>query len=67
MNNKDELWREAKRRCRLSAEAIRMAKEMGMNPRSLMKNIPSQSQRWKMPVEQWIRSIYEKRHRSGRD
>lgn len=28
-----------------------MAKEMGLNPRSLIKNIPSPSQPWKQPVE----------------
>ncbi|UCE48303.1 MAG: hypothetical protein JSW47_22225 [Phycisphaerales bacterium] len=41
-NKKDKLWAEAKRRCCLNAEDVRMAKEMGLNPRSLIKNIPSQ-------------------------
>ena len=59
-NMKDALWAEAKRRCRLSAEDIRMAKEMALNPRSLIKNIPSKSQQWKSPVRVWIREIYEK-------
>ncbi len=26
-------WAEAQRRCRLSDEAVRMAKELGLNPR----------------------------------
>ena len=38
-----------------------MAKELGLNPRSLIKNIPSPSQQWKLPVKQWIRELYEKR------
>ena len=43
-NKKDVLWAEAKRRCRLNNEDIRMAKELGLNPRSLIKNIPSNTQ-----------------------
>jgi len=46
--NGDE-WQEAKRRCRLSDEEVRMAKELGFKPRSLIKNIPAKSQPWKAP------------------
>ena len=59
------LWVEAKRRCRLNNEDIRMAKEMGLNPRSLIKNIPSRSEPWKSPVRDWIREIYEKRQKKA--
>jgi hypothetical protein len=59
-----DLWAEAKKRCRLSAEAVAMAKEMGLNPRSLIKNIPSPSQPWKQPVDAWVREIYAKRGRT---
>ena len=37
-------WQEARRRCGLSDEDVRMAKELGFRPRSLLKNIPSKSQ-----------------------
>ena len=57
----DRAWDEAKRRCRLSNEDIRMAKELGMSPRGLIKNIPSKAQRWKAPVNLWIRNLYAKR------
>jgi hypothetical protein len=50
-----DLWAEAKRKCRLSAESLRMAKELGLAPRSLLRNIPSPSQPWKAPVHVWIR------------
>ena len=60
-SKKDKLWAEAKSKCRLSSEALVMAKEMGLNPKSLIKNIPSPSQRWKAPVEEWIRDMYENR------
>ena len=54
-------WAEAKCRCRLNDEEMRMAKEMGLNPRSLIKNIPSKRQPWKAPVKVWIREMYMKR------
>ncbi len=38
-----------------------MAKELGLNPRSLIKNIPSPTQRWKAPVEEWVRELYQRR------
>lgn len=58
---RDALWAEAKQRCRLNREDIRMAKEMGLNPRSLIKNIPSKSEPWKLPVKDWIHEMYQKR------
>ena len=58
---KDKLWIEAKSKCHLNSEDIRIAKEMGLNPRSLIKNIPSKSQPWKSPVKVWIHEMYEKR------
>ena len=60
-NKKDVLWTEAKHRCHLNTEDIRIAKEMGLNPRSLIKNIPSKTEQWKLPVKHWIREMYQKR------
>ena len=57
---KDRLWIEAKSKCRLNTEEIRMAKELGLNPVKLIKNIPSKSQPWKLPVKEWLHKIYEK-------
>ncbi len=56
-----DLWAEAKRKCRLNAETLRMARELGLTPRSLLKNIPGPSQLWKAPVHLWIREMYAKR------
>ncbi|MGM0845079.1 MAG: hypothetical protein ACQEUT_08890 [Bacillota bacterium] len=39
-----EAWAEAKKRCRLNEADIRMAKELGMTPKGLIKNIPSPNQ-----------------------
>jgi len=58
---REEQWNEARKRCRLSDEEVGMAREMGLNPLSLIKNIPSPSQRWKAPVSQWIRRMYARR------
>jgi hypothetical protein len=57
---RDQAWVEAKRRCELNQDDIRKAKELGLNPRKLIKNIPSKSQQWKAPVKYWIRELYEK-------
>ena len=61
-NKQDNIgWAEVKRRCRLNAEDVRMAKELGFNPKSLVKNIPSKNQPWKMPVKDWIRDLHNKK------
>ena len=61
-SDQQQLWAEAQRRCRLSDEAVRMAKELGLSPRSLIRNIPAPTQQWQAPVEDWVRQIYTKRH-----
>lgn len=38
---------------------VRMAKELGLNPKSLIKNIPNKSQNWKKPVYLWILEMYQ--------
>jgi len=58
MKNEEE-WKKAKKLCRLSEEDIRMARELGMGPRGLIKNIPNPRERWKAPVKVWIRNLYE--------
>jgi hypothetical protein len=57
----DPMWAKAKQVCRLNMDDIRMAKELGISPKSLMKNQPAPSQRWKLPVKLWIRELHEKR------
>ena len=60
----DPQWAKAKNVCRLNMEDIRMAKALGLSPRTLMKNNPTPTQRWKAPVKYWIRDLYEKRFAS---
>ena len=61
-NKMDIEWKEAKKKCRLNAETVQMAKELGLNPKSLIKNIPNKSQNWKKPVYSWIREMYWERN-----
>lgn len=65
MAYKQELWDEAKKKCRIGDEEIRMAKEMGLNPKSLIKNIPNKSEKWKAPTKDWIHDMYDKRQRKS--
>lgn len=55
----DTLWPEAKKRCRLNEADVKMAKELGLTPKSLLKNIHGPNQKWKAPVKLWIREMYE--------
>ena len=57
----DPQWAKAKQVCRLNMEDIQMAKELGLSPKALMKNQPSPSERWKLPVKLWIRELHSKR------
>ncbi len=56
----DAMWAEAKKKCRLNNEDIALAKRLGLNPRSLIKNISSKSEPWKAPVKDWLHKIDEK-------
>ncbi len=55
-------WKKAKALCHLSNEEITMAKKLGMTPKSLIKNIPNKNQKWKLPVKDWVRSLYYEKH-----
>jgi hypothetical protein len=57
----DLQWAKAKQVCRLNMEEIQLAKELGLSPKTLMKNQPSPSQQWKLPVKLWICELHTKR------
>ena len=56
---------DAKRRCRLSDKDIQLAKRLGLNPRSLIKNIPNKFEPWKAPVSEWLHEIDAKRQKKS--
>ena len=57
---REEEWKEVKKRCKVGDETVRMAKELGINPRTMIKNIPSKAEKWKAAVDVWIREMYDK-------
>ena len=61
----EQLWQEAKKKCRLNVEDIERAKRLGINPKSLMKNVPNKSEQWKAPVSDWLREIESKRDKKA--
>jgi hypothetical protein len=61
---REEDWSTARKQCQLSAEEVRMARELGLNPRKLSRHVPSPVQGWKLPVGAWVRELYSKRHRA---
>ena len=61
----DELWKQAKAKCRLNMEEIELAKKLGINPKSLMKNVPNKSETWKAPVGDWLREIDATRQKNA--
>ena len=58
-NKKNPDWAKAKKLCRLSHEEGALAQRLGFTPRALIGNIPSPTQRWKAPVKEWVRDLYE--------
>jgi len=65
MAHSDELWKQAKQKCRLNEEDIARAKRMGLNPKNLIKNIPNKSEPWKSPVKDWLIEIESKREKKA--
>ena len=61
----DGLWKQAKAKCRLNMEEIELAKKLGINPKSLIKNIPNKSEPWKAPVGVWLREIDAERQKKA--
>jgi hypothetical protein len=62
VSHSEAQWQEAKKKCRLNTEDIALAKQLGLNPKSLIKNIPNKSEPWKAPVKEWLHEIAEKRN-----
>lgn len=61
-SGKNPDWTEAQKFCRMTDEAIAMAKELGLTPRTLTSNHSStHSEKWKTSTEDWVRHLYEKR------
>src|SRR5688572_32558746 len=60
-DRKLEEWVQARKRHHLSHAHVQMARELGMNPRSLGKLDNHRQESWKLPLPQFIEELYEKR------
>jgi orotate phosphoribosyltransferase len=61
-----QAWIDARKRHDLSHAAVQMARELGMNPRTLGKIDNHKQERWKAPLPDFIADLYEKRfHRTS--
>jgi hypothetical protein len=56
-----EVWLEAGRRHRLSARHLRMARELGLNPKKLGSLDNHRQEPWKLPLRRCIEELYTKR------
>ena len=54
-------WISARKRHRLSHAQVQMARELGMNPRTLGKFDNADQEPWKLPLPAFIESLYRKR------
>jgi hypothetical protein len=60
-NQKMQAWIDARKRHRLSHAHVQMARELGMNPKTLGKIDNHDQEPWKMPLRQFIEHLYLKR------
>lgn len=58
-----EDWIAAKKKYRLSDVHIRMAKELGMNPKKFGGLANHKQEQWKLPLPNFIEELYYKRFR----
>lgn len=49
----EQMWQNAKKKCRLNDADIALAKRLGLTSQSLIKNIPSKNEPWNAPVSVW--------------
>jgi len=60
-NQKMQAWLDARKRYRLSHAQVQMARELGMNPKTLGKLDNHDQEPWKMPLRHYIEYLYLKR------
>jgi len=56
-----EVWLEAGRRHRLSERHLRMARELGLNPKKLGSLDNHRQEPWKLPLRLFIEELHAKR------
>ena len=61
-DRKTQEWNEAANRHRLSPAQVRMARELGLNPKKLGGIDNHRQESWKMPLKEFIEYLYTKRY-----
>lgn len=61
----EQMWQDAQKKCRLNPEDVALAKRLGLNPRSLIKSIPSPKEPWKAPVSEWLHEMDAKQQKKA--
>ena len=61
----EQMWQDAQKKCRLNPEDVTLAKRLGLNPRRLIKNIPSPKEPWKAPVRDWLLELDAKQQKKA--
>jgi hypothetical protein len=54
-------WIDARKKFRLSDAHIQMARELGLSPKNFGKYANTKDQPWKLPLPDFIESLYQKR------
>ncbi len=62
-----DAWQQAQRRHRLSDRHVRMAKELGLNPKKLGSLDNHHQEPWKAPLPRFIEQLHARRFRRGVD
>lgn len=64
--NKLKPWIEARKKYHLTHAQIQMARELGMNPKKFGSLANHKQERWKLPLNEFIEELYEKRFKKTR-
>ena len=59
--NKLKPWIEARKKYNLTHAQIQMARELGMNPKKFGSLANHKQERWKLPLDEYIEELYQKR------
>lgn len=56
-----QIWMEVKRKYHLSDIVMQMAKRLGLNPKKIGSIANHKQEKWKEPLPDFIKTLYEKR------
>ncbi|MBI4786931.1 MAG: hypothetical protein HY782_07795 [Chloroflexi bacterium] len=60
LTGKNQIWIEAQKKYKLSDAHVRMAKELGMNPKKFGGLANARQEPWKAPLPQFIKELYSR-------